>query len=233
MRASLSLARRTVNSSIKQTNKQSINQFHTSRLSAFSGDVKLAPKPKNRRILVTGSVGQIGVELVSLLRKKYGAENVFASDIKAPEPLPTTTDSNNQTIHQDGPFVQLDVLNQDLLSRIVLENGIDTIVHLASMLSALGEKYPAMAQKLNVRGIEHVLELAAKQNLTVFAPSTIAVFGPSTPAHNTPDLTVMRPTTIYGVTKVYLELLGQLNQTINQSINQQLININQHQFSLT
>ena len=151
------------------------------------------------RVLVTGANGQIGIELVTALRKRYGVENVIASDIKLPQSAPT----------EDGPFVWCDVMNYDVLARIILEYRIEWVVHLASLLSAIGEKYPQLAMKLNTTGIENVLELARENKLRVFAPSTIAVFGPSSPKDNTPDLTIMRPSTIYGVTKVYLELLGE------------------------
>lgn len=151
------------------------------------------------RILVTGAVGQIGTDLVNTLREKYGAGNVIASDIK--QPLKGT--------HTPGPFIYLDVMSPDNLARVALENQIDWVIHLASMLSAVGEKAPQLAMKLNTRGIENVLELARHNNLRVFAPSTIAVFGPSSPNIMTPDECIMRPTTMYGLTKVYLELLGE------------------------
>jgi len=157
------------------------------------GDSQEAP-----RIFVTGACGQIGTELVGALRERHGRDNVIASDIKTP-PRP----------YPDGPFIYVDVLSMDNLARVVLEYRIDWIVHLASLLSANGEQNPQLAVKLNTTGIENVLELARQHNLRVFSPSTIAVFGPSTPKDMTPDLTLMRPTTIYGVTKVYLELLGE------------------------
>lgn len=150
------------------------------------------------RILVTGSMGQIGTELLNVLRQRYGVENVYGSDIQKPGPT-----------FPKGPFVFADVTNYDALAKIVVENRIDWVIHLASLLSAVGEKNPQLAIKLNARGIENVLELARTYQLRVFAPSTIAVFGPSSPRVNTPDTCIMRPTTIYGTTKVYLELLGE------------------------
>lgn len=158
---------------------------------------------KESRILVTGSSGQIGQELIPYLREKYGQHNVVASDVRPPNPKARGT----ERVSHD--FIYCDVADADNLARIVLEQGIDCIIHNASLLSAVGEQNPQLAIKVNSRGIENVLEVARQNGCSVFAPSTIAVFGPSTPQDSTPDDTVMRPTTVYGVTKVYLELLGE------------------------
>jgi threonine 3-dehydrogenase len=156
-------------------------------------------KTTSRRVLVTGSSGQIGQELVPFLRETYGANNVIASDVRAPSGMQRGS----------GDFVYCDVVDADNLARVVLEHGIDTIVHNASLLSAVGEQNPQLAIRVNSRGIENVLEVARQQGASVFAPSTIAVFGPTTPREHTANETIMRPTTVYGVTKVYLELLGE------------------------
>ena len=130
---------------------------------------------------------------------RYGAENVIASDVRSAPP----------ELMAGGPFHYLDVTQADQLARIVAERGVDTIVHLAALLSATGEKNPQLALQINNQGVTNVLEAARLNGLRVFSPSTIAVFGPSTPKDNTPDATIMRPTTMYGVTKVHLELLGE------------------------
>ena len=151
------------------------------------------------RILVTGAAGQIGQELVPALRKRYGNDNVVATDIRSPGVARGPT---------EGPFCYCDVLQKDTLIRLVLEHNINCIVHNASILSAIGERNPQLALKINTEGAQNVLEVAVQNGIRVFAPSTIAVFGPSTPKVNTPDVTIMRPTTIYGITKIHLELLG-------------------------
>eukprot|EP00210_Caulerpa_lentillifera_P004873 g4651.t1 len=148
------------------------------------------------RFLVTGANGQVGTELVPLLQTKVGIHNVVSSDIRTP-PVGNT-----------GSFLRADVQDKGVLERIVKEHGITYIVHLASLLSAVGEKNPQQALKVNTKGIQNVLELAAEHNLRVFSPSTIAVFGPTTPKQKTPEFTVTQPTTMYGITKVHQELMG-------------------------
>lgn len=109
----------------------------------------------------------------------------------------------------DGPYHILNVLDKEGFSKLIKEQEIDWLIHNASVLSATGEKNPHLAMDVNIRGFENAVELARQNNLRILTPSSIAAFGPSTPKINTPDLSIMRPTTIYGVSKVYLELLGE------------------------
>ena len=152
-----------------------------------------------KRILVTGACGQIGSELTPALRERYGAENVVASDIAEPPP----------TLRDGGPFEFIDVTRRETLEAVVERYEIDTIYHMAAILSATGEQNPHLAWEVNIGGLRNVLEVARTHQLVrVFCPSSIAVFGPETPKENTPQETVIRPTTMYGITKLTGELLG-------------------------
>ena len=151
-----------------------------------------------KKILITGALGQIGSELTTSLRKRYGDKKVIASDIKP---------RLEGTIGQDGPFEHIDCLNAQEIYSTVKKYKIDTVFHLAAILSASGEKNPQLAWKVNINGLYNVLEIAREYKCAVFTPSSIAAFGPSTPKDSTPQETIQRPTTIYGLTKVTGELL--------------------------
>lgn len=143
------------------------------------------------RILVIGASGQIGVELTLALRKTYGTNNVIASDLRTADPQ-----------LQGGPYVALDVMNKEMLHVQVIRQGITQIYLLAAMLSATGEKNPALAWHLNMQGLLNVLEIAREEGLhKVFWPSSIAVFGPTSPRQRCPQHTVIEPTTVYGISK--------------------------------
>jgi nucleoside-diphosphate-sugar epimerase len=153
---------------------------------------------KTNRILVTGAAGQIGSELAQLLRSKHGSGNVVASDIVA----------SAGPLAESGPFERLDITDRPALGGILRKYRIDTVYHLAALLSATGEKNPQRAWDININGLYNVLEAARETGLArVFSPSSIAVFGPATPRENTPQDTVLDPKTMYGVTKVAGELL--------------------------
>ena len=144
------------------------------------------------KILVVGACGQIGSELVRTLRKQKGEDQVIAADIKRPE----SEDLNS------GLFEEIDILNKEHLSEIVSKHQIKEIYQLAALLSATAEKNPEFAWKLNMEGLFNVLDLAKDGVIDkLFWPSSIAVFGPTTPADNTPQRTIMEPTTVYGISK--------------------------------
>lgn len=150
-----------------------------------------------QRILVTGALGQIGTELVAALRERYGESNVVATDVREPDEEEAET----------GPFERLDCRDGQALAEAVDRHRIDTVFHLAAILSAAAEAKPDLAYDVNMGGLYAVLEVARERGLAVFTPSSIAAFGPTSPLDPTPQDTVQRPTTMYGVTKVAGELL--------------------------
>lgn len=151
-----------------------------------------------KSILVTGAMGQIGSELVMKLRKLYGEDHVVASDIRRDE---------NSLVVRTGPFEVLDVTDGDGMLEVAKKYNVDAVIHLAAVLSARAEQKPQMAWHLNMTGLVNALEVARQLNCQLFTPSSIAAFGPTTPKDGTPQDTIQRPNTIYGVTKVSGELL--------------------------
>ncbi|MFA7401177.1 MAG: NAD-dependent epimerase/dehydratase family protein [Bacteroidales bacterium] len=152
------------------------------------------------KILVIGAAGQIGSELILSLRKIYGNDNVVGSDKRSDLPA---------EILNTGPFETLDVLNKDEMASICKKHGINMIVNLAAILSAVGEQKPRLAWDVNMNGMMNVLDIALEMKMKqVFVPSSIAAFGPGTPLDMAPQDTILRPTTMYGLTKVAGELLG-------------------------
>ena len=152
-----------------------------------------------RKILVTGALGQIGSELTMGLRKIYGNDNVVASSRRIKE--------GHEDVMESGAFEVLDITDGAKVAEIVKKHKVNTIINLAAVLSAVGEKNPQQAWNVNMNGLYNVLEVAREENCAVFTPSSIAAFGPSTPKDNTPQDTIQRPNTMYGVTKVAGELL--------------------------
>jgi nucleoside-diphosphate-sugar epimerase len=152
------------------------------------------------RILVTGAVGQIGSELTLALRQRHGLDNVVAAGHRTPP---------SQALRESGPFITVDVTDREALGRAIGDHRIDTVYHLAAILSATGEKNPQLAWRVNIDGLLNVLEVARERSIErIFLPSSIAVFGPDTPRDSAPQETILQPTTVYGVTKVAGELLG-------------------------
>ncbi len=149
------------------------------------------------RILVTGAAGQIGSELVPALRAHYGNAKVVASDVRMP-PGPSGS---------DGPFEYVDCQHLRQIESVIRRYDIDTIFHLAAVLSAVAETKPRVAWDINMGGVYRVLEAARQHGCAVFHPSSIGVFGPTTPHDRTPQDTIQRPTTMYGISKVAAELL--------------------------
>ncbi|GAG92378.1 unnamed protein product, partial [marine sediment metagenome] len=150
-------------------------------------------------ILVTGACGQIGSELVIELRQKYGGDNVVATGHKT---------KPSKTLLNSGPFEFINITNRETIEAVVKRYDIDTVYHLAALLSVVGEKNPQLCWDVNINGLYNILEIAREYKLTrIFCPSSMAVFGPETPRDNTPQETLLCPSTMYGVTKVAGELL--------------------------
>ncbi|GFQ90291.1 l-threonine 3-dehydrogenase, mitochondrial, partial [Trichonephila clavata] len=183
----------------------------------LSTDAEKNPSPS--RVLITGSLGQLGIGLAKKLRKfeklyslpeerskpmsstraRYGAENIIMSDIiRVPKELLDA-----------GPYIYADILDFKNLREIIVNYRIDWLIHLSALLSAVGEANVPLAMRVNIEGLHNVMELAKEYRLKIFVPSTIGAFGPHSPRNPTPDLCVQRPRTIYGVSKVHAELLGE------------------------
>ena len=151
------------------------------------------------KILITGCSGQIGTELTLELRRIYGNENIVATDIKEAHP----------SVMESGPFEFLDVLDREAMRTVIHKYNIKGVFHMAAILSAVGENNPMLAWNVNMGGLINVLELGHEEKLErILCPSSIAAFGPETPVDNTPQETILRPTTMYGITKVSGELLA-------------------------
>jgi len=146
----------------------------------------------NTKILIIGACGQIGTELTQQLRKVYGVENVIASDVR----------KLNNSVVNDGIFEVVNALDFNQIQEIVEKHNITDVYLMAALLSATAEKNPAFAWDLNMNSLFHVLNLAKEGKIKkIFWPSSIAVFGPTTPKNNTPQYTVMEPSTVYGISK--------------------------------
>jgi nucleoside-diphosphate-sugar epimerase len=151
-----------------------------------------------KNILITGALGQIGSELTVKLRKTYGDDNVIATDIR----------KLDTAVSQAGPFELLDVTDGKAMVKIAKKYQVDTVIHMAALLSATAEANPVFAWNLNMGGLMNALETSRECGCQFFTPSSIGAFGPTTPKDDTPQDTVMRPTTMYGINKVSGELLA-------------------------
>ncbi|MFA4851275.1 MAG: NAD-dependent epimerase/dehydratase family protein [Bacteroidales bacterium] len=153
-----------------------------------------------KKILIVGALGQIGSELTMELRKLYGGENVIASDKK---------NAVSEKLQNSGPFEMIDILDRNAIVPLIKKYNVNIIINLAAILSATGEQNPMLAWNVNINGLINVLEVAREYKMQqVLIPSSIAVFGPGTPIDCAPQETVLHPSTMYGITKVAGELVG-------------------------
>ena len=153
-----------------------------------------------KKILVTGALGQIGSELTIALRNKYGGDNVIATDIRK---------EASKAIAESGPYSVLDVTDSNCIKQEIQKHNIDTIFHLAAILSAVGEKEPTLCWNININGLINILEMSRSMGVKkVIIPSSMAVWGPDAPKLMTPQDSVLKPTTMYGVSKVCGERVG-------------------------
>ncbi len=150
-----------------------------------------------KRILIVGAGGQIGSELTVYLRKIYGGQNVIATDVR-----------ESKTLAEGGPFEVLNALDATAMASAVGRHKVDTIFNLVALLSAVGERNPQMAWNVNMGALMNSLEVARQHHCALFTPSSIGAFGPTSPKDQTPQDTIMQPTTIYGVCKVTGEMLS-------------------------
>lgn len=155
--------------------------------------------PEHPKILITGGLGQLGRALAGALRGKYGRESVILSDIKKPEP----------SVLQEGPYVYGDICDAKHLHSVVVDHAVDWVVNYSALLSAAAENNVLQALEVNTVGFHNVLEVCRAHSLRLFCPSTIGAFGPTSERNPTPDITIQRPAYIYGITKVYMEILGE------------------------
>ncbi|XP_015785611.1 L-threonine 3-dehydrogenase, mitochondrial [Tetranychus urticae] len=168
-----------------------------SSLSNLHGNFEKLQKPP--KILITGSLGQLGTGLAAKFREIYGPSNVVMSDIiQAPDHL-----------LNKGPYLFADVLDFKNLQEIIVNHRVDWLIHFSALLSAIGENNVPLAMRINIEGLHNIMELAKQYKLRLFVPSTIGAFGPDSPLNLTPDVCIQRPKTIYGVSKVHAELLGE------------------------
>uniref|UniRef100_A0A671SNZ5 NAD-dependent epimerase/dehydratase domain-containing protein n=1 Tax=Sinocyclocheilus anshuiensis TaxID=1608454 RepID=A0A671SNZ5_9TELE len=158
------------------------------------------------RVLITGGLGQLGVGLAKLLRKQFGKYNVILSDIRKPR----------AHVYQSGPFIFSDILDYKNLCEIVVNNRILFSNLSFALLSAVEEANVSLARDVNITEMHNVLDVATEHGLRLFIPSTIGAFGPMSPRNPTPDLCIQRPRTIYGVSKVHAELMGEVGMLLRE-----------------